>query len=128
MTKVALGASRHFEAVGLRRQGWANAGPIRDIFRKAVMTVGVPYFNPHKFRNALTQHGEQVCRTPEEFKAWSQNIGHKSVPTTFASYGTVNEPRQREIIKGMRSQGCAPEVDLQSISRHLALLVERGRH
>ena len=27
------------------------------------------------------------CKTPEEYKAWSQNLGHEGVLTTFCSYG-----------------------------------------
>jgi hypothetical protein len=30
----------------------------------------------HSLRSTLAQVGEQRCQTPEEFKAWSQNLGH----------------------------------------------------
>jgi hypothetical protein len=43
--------------------------------------------------------GERVCRTPEQFKAWSQNLGHEKVLTTFSSYGEVAAERQRDIIR-----------------------------
>jgi len=36
---------------------------------------------------------------PEEFKAWSQNLGHQSVLTTLYSYGDVPDYRQAELIK-----------------------------
>jgi hypothetical protein len=67
----------------------------------------LPYFNPHSFRKTLTQLGQQLCRTPEEFKAWSQNMAHESVMTTFSSYGQVSERRQAEIIRtlGNKSGG-----------------------
>ena len=45
------------------------------------------------------QLGEQLCRTPEEFKAWSQNLGHETVMTTFSSYGRVSQSRQAEILR-----------------------------
>ena len=41
--------------------------------------------------------GEKVCKGPEEFKAWSQNLGHEGVLTTFYSYGEVQQGRQAEI-------------------------------
>jgi hypothetical protein len=41
----------------------------------------------------------EVCRTPEELKAWSQNPGHDEVLTTFNSYGEVPFHRQRELIR-----------------------------
>ncbi len=40
-----------------------------------------------------------MCKTPEEFKSWSQNLGHESPLTTFSSYGYVDEDRQCELIK-----------------------------
>ena len=46
----------------------------------------------------LVQIGERICRTPEDFKAWSQNIGHDGVLTMFTSYGPVPTYRQGEII------------------------------
>ena len=44
-----------------------------------------------------------MCQTPEDFKAWSQNLGHEGVLTTFYSYGTVAPRRQGDIIKGLAS-------------------------
>jgi hypothetical protein len=57
-----------------------------------------PMLNPHSFRNTLFQLGQKVCKTPEQFKAWSQNLGHEKVLTTFLSYGEVMCHRQGEII------------------------------
>ena len=62
----------------------------------------LPYFNPHSVRNTLAQLGERVCPNPEAFKAWSQNLGHEQVLTTFTSYGSVSHHRQAEIIAGLR--------------------------
>jgi len=100
-TRIALGATRQFEASGVDRAHWSTASPIRMIFREAFSAAGLPYFNPHSFRNTLVQLGQDVCRTPEEFKAWSQNLGHEGVLTTFLSYGEVAHQRQGEIIKGL---------------------------
>jgi len=97
-TRIALGPSRLFEAAGLKREHWSTATPIRKIFRDAFTTAGLPYFNPHSFRNTLVQLGQEVCKTPEQFKAWSQNLGHEKVLTTFLSYGEVACQRQKEII------------------------------
>jgi len=97
-TKVALGPNRQFEVVGLERKHWTNATPIRKIFKMAFENAGLIYFNPHSFRKTLVQLGERLCRTPEQFKAWSQNLGHEKVLTTFSSYGTVGRDRQREIL------------------------------
>ncbi len=104
-TKVTVGANLRFEATGLDRKHWSNASPIRAIFKEAFAAVGLQYFNPHSFRKTLALLGGQRCRTPEEYKAWSQTLGHDSVLTTFCSYGDVSSHRQSEIIRSLASQG-----------------------
>jgi integrase len=107
-TQVGLGANGGFVPVGLRQgECWQGAGPIRDIFRKAFEAAGLPYFNPHSFRDTLVQHGERTCSTIEAFKAWSQNLGHARVMTTLTSYGTVAPHRQAELIRRMGMRGTA---------------------
>ena len=98
-TRVELGAVQQFEATGIDRKSWSTASPIRAVFKQAFEAAGLPYFNPHSLRRTLVQLGETTCQTPEQFKAWSQNLGHEGVLTTFYSYGSVAVPRQGEIIK-----------------------------
>jgi integrase len=81
---------------------------IRRVFREAFTAAGLPYFKPHSIRDTLVQFGERVCTTPEEFKAWSQNLGHENVLTTFTSYGGVAPHRQATLI---RKLGAAHAVD-----------------
>jgi hypothetical protein len=38
----------------------------------------------------LVLPGERICRTPEQFKAWSQNLGHEKPLMTFCSYGNLD--------------------------------------
>ena len=98
-TKIILGDGRHFEISGLDRKHWSSAGPIRTIFKDTFAAAGLPYFNPHSFRKTLALLGGQLCKSPEEYKAWSQNLGHDNVLTTFSSYGEVASHRQAEIIR-----------------------------
>src|ERR1035437_3717629 len=100
-THVALGATRQFEASGLEREHWSSASPIRGVFKEAFEGASLPYFNPHSFRNTLVRLGEELCKSPEAFKAWSQNLGHEQVLTTFLSYGEVACQRQGEIIRSL---------------------------
>lgn len=102
-TRVALGANRQFGVAGLGRAHWSSASPIRGIFRDAFGRAGLPYFNPHSFRNTLVRLGQDLCKSPEAFKAWSQNLGHEKVLTTFTSYGTVARDRQGEILRTLAS-------------------------
>jgi hypothetical protein len=59
--------------------------------------------------------GEKLCGSAEEFKAWSQNMGHEGVLTTFTSYGEVSRERQAHIIRSFgdpEEQGnTAPAVE-----------------
>lgn len=54
------------------------------------------------------QIGEQRCQTPEEFKVWSQNLGHEGVLTTFLSYGQVADARQGDIMRRLRQPAAGP--------------------
>ena len=98
-TRIALDVNHQFGVAGLDRAHWSSASPIRAIFREAFVSAGLPYFNPHSFRNTLVRLGQDVCKSPEEFKAWSQNLGHEKVLTTFLSYGEVACQRQGEILR-----------------------------
>lgn len=125
-TRVAVGASQQFAACGLERRHWSNATPIRTIFREAFEAAGLPYFNPHSLRKTLVRLGESVCKTPEEFKAWSQNLGHEEVLTTFYSYGEVSERRQSELIKALATPGARAETEAEAFARLVAGYMQQG--
>ncbi|PHR95109.1 MAG: recombinase XerC [Oceanobacter sp.] len=101
-TKMVVGDDRRFKTGGLLREQWKNADPIRKIFKQAFENANLPYYNPHSFRNTLVRLGEQQCQSPEQFKAWSQNLGHEGVLTTLYSYGEVQDYRQAEIFNKAR--------------------------
>jgi integrase len=119
-TLVAQGSDKQFGAIGLDRKAWSTTSPIRRIFQEAFERAGLPYFNPHSFRNTLATLGERVCRNPEEFKAWSQNFGHDNVATTF-DYGPVSCQRQGEILRELAK----PQPDKQSDVEGIAEAVFR---
>lgn len=109
-TECRPDASQQFKAMGLSRIGWRSAGPIRRIFREAFTSAGLPYFNPHSLRKTLARFGQQVCKTPEQYKVWSQSLGHEDVLTTFTSYGSVSSERQGEIMRAL----AAPKAEATS--------------
>lgn len=102
-TRMGLGSQGLFVPLGLQRAHWRTAEPVRRIFRTAFDAAGLPYFPPHSLRKTLARLGEEICQSPEAFKAWSQNLGHEDVLTTFTSYGTVSPDRQAEIIRSISS-------------------------
>jgi integrase len=103
-TRIELGADLKFRAAGLDRAHWSNANPVREIFREAFRRIGLPYANPHSFRNTLVELAYHLKLDPESFRAWSQNLGHESSQTTFSSYGTLPAARQGELIRGLGSR------------------------
>lgn len=111
----------------MERKHWSTATPIRTIFKNAFTAAGLPYYNPHSFRNTLVQLGEQVCKTPEQFKAWSQNLGHEKVLTTFFSYGEVAGQRQGEIIRDLaKPQGDTP-TEVNELAKALARELQKAK-
>ena len=60
-----------------------------------------------------------MCQTPEDFKAWSQNLGHDKVLTTFLSYGQVESPRQGEIIRGLATPEVARQTNVNELAKAL---------
>ena len=102
---------------GIKGQIWSNSQPIRQIFMRAFAGAGLPYFTPHRVRNTVVEYAYLTCQTPEEFKAFSQNLGHESVVTTLSSYGQIPLARQRELI---RNAGKSKSLDAK-----LELLLEK---
>lgn len=87
-----------FESIGIQPKHWQKGDRTRKNFKFAFENVGLPYYNPHRIRDTLAHLGQQLCTTPEEFKAWSQNLGHANTLTTFTSYGEIDPHSQGEII------------------------------
>ncbi len=129
-TRVISIEGEGFAAVGMDRSHWSNAQAIRSIFRDAFNAAGLPYFIPHSFRTTLVRLGEAECRTPEDFKAWSQNLGHDGVLMTFTSYGQVASHRQAEILAAMREKPGHPDlesdIDPAMVSRVLGYLARQN--
>ena len=123
-TAMGLGETGGFTPIGLARHGWASTGPIRDIFKRAFAAADLPYFNPHSFRDMLVRHAMTLGLSPEAMKAWSQNLGHADVLTTFTSYGSVPAHRQGELIRAARAH---TEDDMLDDPDILALLAKIRR-
>jgi integrase len=125
-THVTVGESARFEVTGLIRKHWASAAPIRAVFREAFTSAGLPYFNPHSIRKTLAQLGERLCRNAEDFKAWSQNLGHEGVLTTFYSYGAVSQQRQGEILGRFARADNTSDLQDELLQRMLRSMSEQG--
>jgi integrase/recombinase XerD len=119
-TEMKINHKRQFEASGLKPEHWSNASPIRKIFKEAFVDADLQYFNPHSFRNTLATLGGKKCSSPEEFKAWSQNLGHERVLTTFTSYGEVQPQRQTDIFQQLKKPRVSNEQNTSELAKALA--------
>lgn len=97
-TIVSFGPNGDVVPPALGREPWANADPIRKAFKEACKAARLPHFRPHSLRYTLAQLGAHLCKTPAEYKAWSQNLGHDGVLVTLTSYGTLPGYVQQELI------------------------------
>jgi integrase len=126
-TAMGLGEAGTFTPLGLALHGWATTTPIRDIFRRAFADAGLPYYNPHSFRDMLVRHAMSLDLSPEQMKAWSQNLGHSDVLTTFTSYGNVPVHRQGALIKAAPEHRESTPLTGLKTSELLAELAKRHR-
>lgn len=56
-------------------------------------------YSPHSARHSLAALGDQLCRSSEDKKAWSLNLGHSSEKTTQTHYAKVTDTRKCEIFE-----------------------------
>jgi integrase len=120
-TRMGLDHAGHFGAVGLGREPWTSAAPIRAAFRKAFQSAGLPYFIPHSVRRTLMHLGYELNLSQREMKAWSQNLGHESMLTSLASYGALSIEEQGQAMAGVTAQS----GDLQANAKLLMELATK---
>ena len=78
LTGTSTGPARQLRAIGLEREPRSDAGPIRSIFRTALIAAGLPGFDPHGVWNTLARFGQTPRRIPEALQAWSRNLAHET--------------------------------------------------
>lgn len=91
-----------FCAIGLSKRRWASANPMRKVYRAAFTANGLRYYNPHSFRNMLMALAYERKLDPESLKAWSQNLGHEHLDTSFNSYGQLDGNAQRRAMLALK--------------------------
>lgn len=101
-----------FRVAGIEPIHWSDASPVRTIFRQAFARAGFPCFAPHSFRHRHGHLMQAVCRTHEQRKAWSRNLGHENIGTTPTSYGTIDPHRQGDIIGRISLDATNPDIEV----------------
>lgn len=103
-TRLESGGGRPFRVVGIDRSPWSSASSAAKIFKSAFKSAGFSAYSPHRVRDMIVELANEHCKTPEDFKAWSQNLGHEDVMMTFRSYGSVATGRQIELMARFRDK------------------------
>lgn len=80
---------------------WRGTGSIRQILKSRAEAAGLDYYYPHSFRHTHVREAIRYCRTAEQIKAVSQNLGHEHIGTTLTTYGRLDEYRIGEIIRDL---------------------------
>lgn len=115
--------SLSFHTDGVEPVFWRGGNSVRDILRRRSETAGLRYFPPHSYRHAACHLAIRIARTPEEYKALSQNFGHEHVLTTLRTYGTLAPDRVHDVISSMSfsktAAGTDSSVDKKALKKAL---------
>ncbi|WP_424929521.1 tyrosine-type recombinase/integrase [Amaricoccus tamworthensis] len=90
-----------FKVTGFSYEPYANAQVVNKVFKAAFVSAGMYPYTPHSVRKTLAMLMDRCCRTMEERKAWSRNLGHEQLATTVSAYMPVSRERQRELIQSL---------------------------
>lgn len=87
-----------FEAKGVEPVFWRSTSTMRKIFEERTKNANLEYFSPHKYRHSATRLATDNCKSAEQIKAVSQNLGHEHVGTTLLTYGRLHNHRVKEVV------------------------------
>jgi site-specific recombinase XerD len=116
-----------FNANSVEPVFWKGSGPIREILRNRASRAGLKYYNPHSFRHAASHLALSYCRTPEDFRAVSQNLGHEYIGTTILTYGRLDQFRVAEVISRMDFAPNSTEGITESEALALESILRKAR-
>jgi len=88
-----------FTPTGVSREPWADASPVRAIFKRAFEAADLPIFTPHSVRKMIVSEMYARGLSVSQFKAWSQNLGHEGAMTTLTSYGKLSLEEQERLVR-----------------------------
>ncbi len=111
-------------------QPMKSEGAIAAAFTEASKTIGKAYC-PHSARHCLAVLGDRLCRSKEQEKAWSLNLGHEKVATTEAHYGKMTDENRRAVMLELHTSGAwaddEKDLMLDFFQYRLTLGTERFR-
>lgn len=102
-----------------------SSKPLQDAFAKASERLGKVY-TPHSARHTLKALGAQMCRSHEQRKAWSMNLGHSDEQITEKHYGKMSQSRSSELIESLSSDLVFTEEENEMIIDFYQHRFQRG--
>lgn len=93
----------------------ATTHAVSSAFEAASRSLG-EWVTPHAAKHCIGNLGMEICRTPEEMKAWSMNMGHEDLAVTLRYYQGLPEERVVEIFEDFdQSDDVPPGGDLSDM-------------
>ncbi len=109
-----------FEVKGVSRKACTSSSLVRTVLKGRSEAANLEYYIPHSFRSLTVKLAMKACRTPEEFKAISQSLGHEAVTTTLRSYGTLDNQRVEDVISTIDFENVGMEDNLDKVALEAA--------
>jgi integrase len=67
---------------------------VRRAFMRCCKAASLQYFNPHSARHYLMSIRDEHCRTIEQRRAWSYNLGHDKETTSELNYAVMTDKKR----------------------------------
>lgn len=129
-TKIAHGeGSANFCSSGeVEKDFWKESGSVRRMFEKRFKEANIRYYHPHTFRHLIVAEAMKMPLTEEQKKAFSQNMGHEHVGTTFGSYGygKIDMKRQLELVESIDFEG-KKKLNSDLTDEEILKIIRKGR-
>jgi len=100
IVKIKEGTNK-FNADTLSSKFWQGSNSVRDMIKKHCQAAGLEYFSPHSYRRLHVQHANKYMTNIEELVAFSQNLGHENIQTTYKSYSKYEESEKQKILSNI---------------------------
>ena len=102
---------------------WSGSSQVRAIIRDAFRVAGFEGHAPHVLRHMLTRYVFSLRPAAEVILAFSINLGHEKIETTFESYASPDEDRRAELIAGIgHNSATFSATDLDALALKLIQL------
>ncbi len=106
-----------FEAKGVEPIFWRSTSTMCKIFEERAKFAELKYYSPHKFRHSATRLATDSCKSAEQIKAVSQNLGHEHVSTTLLTYGRLTPYRVRDVVTELNFKKTERDEKIEEIKK-----------